>query len=175
MKIFTLIPLIVFLALSNYANAAFVGTPFSPEEDARFNALEASTTTSNDGTDGLKAKHTARATWNAATQGTTGNAYSLGVTLPAKAVIQRSYFLSDIQPVSAGAGTVAFSCTAAGDIFAAATITSKTIGTFTEGVSTGTAATMKLGTTACAITATIASASYSAGKQVIFVDYNVDN
>ncbi len=171
MKLFILFSLLA----ASLANAAYLGTPYTPEEDARFNSIEASTSTSSDAQNGLKVQHYARASWDAASQGTTGTAYSLGVTLPAKAIIQRSYWLSDLTPVSAGAGTVAFHCIAANDIFSAATITSKTTGTFTEGVSTGTAANMKLGTTACAITATIASASYTAGKAVIFVEYTVDN
>jgi hypothetical protein len=126
------------------------------------------------GTDGLNAVRVARATYDVATDLGTVAAHPLGVTLPAKAVITRSYIYIVTQFVDAGAGTVALHCEDANNIKTATDITGSGDGSFIEGASDGAAANFKSGiAAACEITATVATAAQTAGKLVVFVEYIV--
>lgn len=101
-------------------------------------------------------------------------AHTLGVTLPAGAVITRSWFVVDTQFGSvSGSGTVAIHCETANNIFTATDIDGSAAGTLTEGASTGAASAFKKITAACPITATVASSDMTAGKLEVFVDYSV--
>lgn len=99
--------------------------------------------------------------------------HATGVSLPAKAIITRSYMEVETQFVDAGSGTVAVSCQTANNIYSAADITGVTAGQFIEGVSTGASTAFQKITSDCAITATVAGAAQSAGKLHIFVEYVV--
>lgn len=131
---------------------------------------------SSQAAEGIIARKTARATYDVAVDGGTVGARGLGVWLPAKALITRSYFYVVTQFAStAGAtATMAFSCEDANNIKTASSYNGPSAGSFVEGQSTGTAASM-VGSiaSACEITATIATASQTAGKANIFVDYVV--
>lgn len=124
-------------------------------------------------TSGLGLKRIARATFDTAAGNGAIGAHSLGVQLPAKAIIQRSFFFVKTQFVDAGAGTVALHCETADNIFAAADITGIAANAITTGVSDGATANMKLMTAACNITATVAGADQTSGKLDVFVEYVV--
>lgn len=185
MKISLALILLLLLSLVNVGvtQAAFKGIPFSPEADARFNALETGGSIGS-GTvseskltvptaNGLNASRKARVQYSFATVGGTIGAIPLGVTLPAHAIIVRSYIYTDAA-ITGTSSTVALSCGVANNIFSAASMTSITAGTFTEGVSTGAATVFKdVGAAACAVTATIATANVTAGKFTVWIDYVV--
>jgi hypothetical protein len=124
----------------------------------------------------LYAARIARAVWDPSGDATmrTVAAHGLGVTLPAKAIITRSFFHTKTSLVSASNnGTIAFHCEDADNIFAAADIdaSSGVAGQIAEGVSDGTAANMKIVDAACEITATVATNAFTAGKIDLFVEY----
>lgn len=128
---------------------------------------------------GLYASRVAHAIWDPSGDSTMRSvaAHGLGVSLPARAIIKQSWFHTKTSVVSTNNdGTIAFSCTAANDILSAADIdaSSGVAGQVTTGVSTGSAANMKLnGSSACEITATVAVDAFTAGKIDIFVEYVV--
>jgi len=137
--------------------------------------LDGSSTVTNasQGVDNHLAKRVVRVTYDFAADGGAISAINLGQGLPEKAIIQRSWFEVITQLTSGGASTMAIHCESANNIFSAADITGSAAGTITEGVSTGTAATMQKITNDCNITATIAVATVTAGKLVIYVEYVV--
>ena len=128
--------------------------------------------------DGLNQKRTARATYDVAVDGGTAAAHALGVTIPANAIMVRSWFYTVTQFVDAGAGTVALHCETANNIFSAADITGNAAGVLVDGVQQafatfdGTGAAGVLGS-ACELTATVATAAQTAGKLILFVEYVV--
>lgn len=125
------------------------------------------------GTSGLQLARLARATYDTAGgQGVIG-AHPLGVTLPAKAIIVKSFFFIKTQFVDGGAGTVALHCETANNILSAADITGLAANSINAGVSDGAVGNMKLIAAPCAITATVAGAEQTAGKLDIFVEYVV--
>ena len=132
-------------------------------QDARLQSLEQ-----------LPYSSTLRAEYDVAVQGGGIGLHGLGKALPAKASIKRSWYQIGTQFVDAGSGTVGVYCEDAGNVFAATDITGKTAGTITDGVSTGSAASMVSGIGAnCELTAVVAGAAQSAGKLVVFVEYVV--
>ncbi len=165
-------------------HASIRGSPYMPETDQRFSdiearalALEPAAQATNYAADGLLAVKVARATIDCSTAANcTVGAHSLGQALPAKAMIIRSYYYSAVQPVSAGSGSIAVHCEDANNIVTAANLTSKTVGTISEGGSTGATTAMVVGiASACNITATITSSDYTAGKLNIYTHYVVND
>ena len=173
--------LIAFLLATSFTAVAAISkkdtAPFIPEvykairdledkdlaHDARLIALEQ-----------LPYSSTLRAEYDVAVQGGGIGLHGLGKALPAKAIIKRSWYQIGTQFVDAGSGTVGVYCEDAGNVFAATDITGKTAGTITDGVSTGSAASMVSGIGAnCELTAVVAGAAQSAGKLVVFVEYVV--
>jgi hypothetical protein len=175
------------------------GSPYKPEIDQRFDQIESMTgdvTYSQTGTsygasaigaskvtqamqypitaDGLHSHRIARATWDFAVDGGTVAAHATTVTLPAKALITRSWIYVVTQIVDAGSGTMAISCEDANNIKTATDLTGTAAGGFIEGASTG-AISAAVGSinAACAITFTIATAAATAGKLTVFVEYVV--
>lgn len=124
---------------------------------------------------GLNAMRVAHAVWDTAvSSGGVVGAHSLGVALPAKALIKQVWTYAITQPATAASGTVALSCEDANNLLTAADITGYTAGTIHAGNETGTAATMVAAIAAqCNITATIAVGNMSAGKVDVFVEYVV--
>lgn len=127
--------------------------------------------------DGLHAKRIARATLNCASSGCSVGAHTLGVTLPAKALITRSYINVVTQLTDTGTCTVAFHCEDANNIKTATDITGTAANGWIEGESTGAASAFKgsIGA-ACLITATVADGGSCVpltGKAIVFVEYNV--
>lgn len=150
-------------------------SPFNEKVKQKLYKLEDVTATSDYATkEGHFQIRVAKAIYDTEVDGGTAGAKGLGVFLPAKAIIKQSWFYTDTQFVDAGSGTVALSCEDANNIYSAADVTGIAVGTTTSGVSTGTAATMVKGiAAACEITATVATATQSAGKMTIFVEYVV--
>lgn len=184
------------LAFTCTALGEIVGSPYEPLLDRRLHELEtgtgldASAITTDAIAAGavtepkleaqtgesLYAARIARFEYDVATDLGTIAAHGLGVTLPAKAVIIRSYFRTDTQFVDAGSGTVALSCEDANNIKTATDITGNADGTFVEGQSTG-AASAFVGSiaAACEITATVAGAAQTSGKLTGWVHYVIQD
>jgi hypothetical protein len=101
-------------------------------------------------------------------------AHDLGVTLPANAIITRSFFkvLTAFTSVNSSA-LVALHCETASNIFSQQYVSSLSTTLVTEGVSSGTSSLMKPITSACAITATVTGTALTAGKLVGWVTYVV--
>ncbi len=129
--------------------------------------------------DGLHAQRVARATFDFADGDLEVGAHSLGVSLPAKAIITRSYLHIETQLADTGTCTLAISCEDANNIKTATDLTGSAADALVEGQSTGAAAAfIKSIAATCAITATVAdggSCVPSAGKGVVFVEYVVHN
>lgn len=128
------------------------------------------------GTTGLGVRHVARAVYDFAVNGGAISTISLGVALPAKALITKSFIYVDTQFVDAGAGTHAYQCEDANNIKTATDLTGSAAGAFIDGASTGSAATM-VGSIAssCNISIVIAGAALTAGKQTVYVEYVVSD
>jgi hypothetical protein len=156
-------------------------TPYQPEVSKRFKTVEAEVdvlqalpAAQSYTAEGISNLRVARFNYSVATDGGTIGAHNLGVALPAKAVIVRSWFRVDTQFVDAGSGTVALSCEDANNIKTATDITGSSAGAFVEGQSTGAASAFiaSIGA-ACNITATVAGADQTDGKLTGFVEYVV--
>lgn len=157
------------------------GSPFAPHVDQRFDevedavdALEALPSNTSYTAEGISNLRVARFNYSVATDGGTIASRGLGVTLPAKAVIVRSYLRIDTQFVDGGSGTVALSCEDANNIKTATDITGSSAGAFIEGQSTGASSAFisSIGA-ACEITATVAGAAQTDGKLTGWVEYVV--
>ncbi len=124
--------------------------------------------------EGLGPKRRARVVYDTAVDGGGIGAHLLGVSLPAKALITRSYLYVVTQFVDSGSGTVAVSCEDANNIKTATDITGTAAAGLIEGQSTG-AASAFVGSIAatCEVTATVATASQTSGKALIFIEYEV--
>lgn len=125
---------------------------------------------------GLYVPRVARVVWDPS--GVSGDrtvgAHASAVTIPANAVIRQVWFFTKTSLVSTGNnGTIAVSCNSANDIFSAADIDASTgvAGQIGTGVEVGTAATMLKVTTACAVTFTVATNAFTAGKMDWFIEY----
>jgi len=162
----------LFSLLMMFSVASFAtSSPYTSEMNTRFNAIE--DLYDSPSTDGLQFKRVARATFDC-TAGCAAGAYDLAVNLPANALVTQVYFQIITQFVDAGSGTVALSCEDAGNLYAAADVTGLAVGATTTGIAIGTAGTMIDGIAAtCPITATVATATQSAGVMNIFVEYVV--
>lgn len=181
------------LALLSTSLALAAPSPYPPYLEDRFVAVEAGTSLATSAvstakiaagavteakvaaqtTEGLHLKRIARVTYDVAVDGGTSTAHLLGVTLPAKSTITRSWFYTDTQFSDSGAGTVALSCAAANDIKTATDITGNAAGVIVEGQSTGAASAFKDVTTACEVTATVAVVPQLTGKLTAWIEYVV--
>jgi hypothetical protein len=178
MKKFLSIGITLLLSLSVYA--ALRGSPYMPEQDARSSAiedrattLEASTLASSYIADGILAKKIVRATIDCSTASNcTVGAHSLGVALPAKSLLTRTVMYIATQPASVSGGTIAVHCEDANNIATAVNMTSYATGSIRDGAQTGVSNTSiaAIGA-ACNVTATMASADYTAGKINFFIEY----
>lgn len=127
--------------------------------------------------EGLYAQRVARFIYDVAADGGATGARSLGVQLPANAVITRSYFkiITAFTSGASGGGTVALSCEDANNIKTATDLSSSSKNAFLEGQSTGASSAFVRGiAAACNITATVASTNQTAGKLVGWVEYMIE-
>lgn len=122
---------------------------------------------------------TVRFMYDTATDGSSNAAHGLGVYLPARAVIIRSFFKVITQFSDSGTTTLALSCEDANNIKTATDITGSSANAFVEGASTGAASAFVRDIAAnCEITATPAGAANNilqAGKLVGWVQYIMEN
>jgi hypothetical protein len=127
--------------------------------------------------DGLGLKRMAMFVYDSAIDGVSAAGHGLGVTLPAGAVITRSFFkvITAFTYSGSANGTLALSCEDANNIYTATANSGQTANSFVEGASTGTAATMVRGiASACEITAT-PSVIVTAGKLIGWLEFVVEN
>ncbi len=97
-----------------------------------------------------------------------------GVSLPAKAIIEKCWFRVETQIVDAGSGTLAVQCEDANNILSAADQSAVTDGSFLASAVTGTAANMVDDIAAsCDISFVIGGAAISAGKLRGYCRYSV--
>ena len=156
------------LALSLvFINMSHAGTPLPPWFNKILNQPEAIS--------GQTLTKRAKAIYNVAV-GTNGAvaAHGLGVYLPAKAVITRSWYYVVTATSGTPTSTVAFSCEDANNIKTATDMTAYAANQIVEGASTGAAsAFVKSIAAACEITATVAADIMSSGKIDLYIDYTL--
>jgi hypothetical protein len=165
---------IALLSISLPSHARFMGAPFIPEVDKRFNALENPSV--NQPLNGLWSLQVARAQYDVAVVGGTSSATakSLGVTLPKNSIIWDGTIYVDTAFVGSSS-TVALLCGSAA-ILPAQGITSWSSGNIKAISAVGTAATAEdVGTSACAISVKNGTASTTAGKLTLWLQYVVHN
>ncbi len=177
MRTFLLSLLLCFSAVA--ARADIEGAPFLPEEDVRFNAIEQGNHYKQycvpaGSCDGHYAKQTAQATYDFTVNGGSSTVNSgtvdLGVALPAKATILRSYLYVNTQPQTSNSGTLAFFCQTANNIKTATAAASWATG-WVDGAATGASSVFGDITAACNISAKIATGALTAGKVTAYVEY----
>lgn len=174
--------ILVALCLTLISTLATARIPFSPEGERRYKAvedrattLEALAGTNAYASDGLLLKRVARVTYDVSGGDSGGvGTHGLGVSLPAKSIITRSYLYVVTQFTDSGSGTVALKCEDANNIKTATDITGFAAGTFIEGQSTG-ASSAFVGSiaAACEVSAVVATATQDAGKIIAFIEYVV--
>lgn len=189
MKIYTLLALL----LATASQAALIGTPYTPEEDKRFDLIErtgagfaagAIPTSALAGSiteakqiafadNSLNVARIAKDTYDFAVNGGAISAIPLHVTLPAKAVVVRSWIHIVSAVTGTSGATLAFSCKNANDLFTATDETASSSDTFVTGASDYTVANFKSMSTSCTITATIAVHVLTAGKVTVYAEYFV--
>jgi len=122
--------------------------------------------------DGLHLKRVARATLDCGASSCVAGTLSMGVALPAKALLLRAWYFTEVQFVDGGAGTVALECEDSGNIDAAADITGIAVGAITQTDIIAGAEVAAIAAT-CNISAVIAVAEQTAGVLQLFVEYVV--
>lgn len=120
--------------------------------------------------DGLHVARWARATLDCGTASCVAGDVSMGVTIPANAVLLRAFYYTVTQFVDGGAGTVALKCEDAGNIDAAADITGIAAGAITQTDLVAGAEVAAI-SASCVISATVAVAEQTAGKLILYVQY----
>lgn len=124
-----------------------------------------------DSSDGLKLQRVARATYDVSVDGGGIGDHGLGVSLPANAIVYNAYYQTKTQFTDGGSGTVALACGSA-TILSAGDITGQAAESVNEATIDTTAEAADVGTSECEITATVATATQTAGKLVLFVHYD---
>lgn len=109
MKSLALTLLLALAPLSGFA--AIKGAPFIPEEDIRFDALENQVNAAA----GISRLY-AKAVYDVAVQGGSSTAHSLGVVLPAGAVLTGLYVYINTAFTQTGAGSVSLQCAGTNDL-----------------------------------------------------------
>lgn len=151
-----------------------VPSSFRKTVTTKINQLIALPSATDYDAEGIAAQRVARFEYDTATDGGSIGAHGLGVTLPAKSIITRSFFYIQSQFADSASGTVALSCEDANNIKTATDITGSSAGAIIEGESTGAASAFKASIAAdCEITATVADSAQSSGKLTGWVTYVV--
>lgn len=151
MKVFII--LLTFL----FCSQVYGASPFMPHTEKRFQELEK--------------QITQRFTYDVAVHTGTVAAHGLGVYLPPKAAMIRSFAYVDTA-FTTGTGTVAISCEDSANIFSAFDPSTPSAGDFVEGNQTGaiSAATAAIAAR-CEITATVGATAQTDGKLTGWVTY----
>lgn len=126
---------------------------------------------------GTHLKRVARATWNFDPQGRIDLAQgiaSLNVTIPAKALITKSYLEVITKPTSTSSnGKLEFYCQNQGDILNPYVLDSSSAGTFISGYSDGSINLFQKMSSACTLKSKVTVNRFTAGRIVLFVEYVV--
>lgn len=166
-----LLALLFLMSLS--AHASLRGTPFLPESDSRFDALEGQSTVN--ATAGVHPKQLAVATWDYSIHGgsSTVGAISLGVALPNGALITRSYgFIESTLTAPAGPGAkFEVGCGSAANIIPLLDYQQYGSQAVIEGTATGASNVIQKVNANCNISATFTTNSVTAGKATAYVEY----
>lgn len=110
--------------------------------------------------------------YSVAKHGGAVGAHNLGVKLPAKAIITRSYLQIGQQFAAAStSATIALHCETANNIKTATDLSAEVAGALVEGASTGAASAFKAITNECEIKATVATLPFTAGAIKGWVEY----
>ena len=182
MKQLILCAVLAFANLGIYnAHADIEGAPYLPEIDARFNAIEQGNHFLNNSypsgaADSHYVQQEAQATYDFAKYtGATGT-YDLGISIPANAIVTRTYLYSITKPTTSASGTLAFYCANATNAefkLATAAASYPSAGALAEGNQTGTAANMSVISSKCDVHANIQTGALTAGKVTLFLNYVV--
>jgi len=121
--------------------------------------------------DGLNVARIAAATYDVVVDGGAPGSHSTGVTIPDNAIITKAWVDCITAGVRGSSGTIAFHVQAANDILTA-TASHLTTG-IKAGAQTGAAAAFTKLTAARTIHATVATATMSAGKFIVYAEYVV--
>lgn len=106
-------------------------------------------------------------------------AHSMGVYLPANAVIMNSWYqiLTKLDTTAAGStgqqAQLAFRCETPGNIKAAGAVNSLSVGVITAGVPNGTIANWKKITNKCQVVADVTKDNFDTGTLALFLEYYV--
>lgn len=148
-----------------------VGNKFNMVSGAASSVSESSVV---DQAEGLNIGRLAIFDYDFAVDGGAVSTIATGVTLPAKAVIEKCWFRVETQLVDAGAGTLAVQCEDANNILSAADQTGVAAGAFLASAITGTAANMVDDiAAACDISFVIGGTALTAGKLRGYCRYSV--
>lgn len=182
MKLFTAILL---LSMFAFGAASKKHQPFIPEVDQRFyegevrlDALEVlpnvAETTAYVG-DGIMPLRIAKGRLNCALSSDCSiGSHSMGVSLPANAVIAKSFMHINSRFVDSGPGSVEITCEDTGNILASGDITGSLKDTVLSGVSSGDVSVMKSAIAAsCVVTAAVGGVQPSSGDLSLFLEYVV--
>ncbi len=164
---------LLLLTMTLFVSGAFAATPYPPEIDKRFKRIEAYTSNTGAAINGLGNMRVARVSFDSTTQGTSSaTAYSLGVSLPAKALIWDGVVYTT--STFSGTGSVALECEDSKNLMADKAIaTLGATGTKTALAATGSAASAVSSiASACAISARISNANV-VGKFDAWIEYFV--
>lgn len=163
------------ILVGNGSNVATAVTPSGAVTMTNAGVFSAKDATS----DGNYALKIAKASFAFADGDLDVGAHGLGVSLPAKAIIIRSWIHIATQLSDSGTCTLAISCEDANNIKTATDITGSAADALIEGESTGAASAFKKSiASACEITATVAdggSCVPAAGAGEVYVMYTVHN
>lgn len=175
--IFTAV-LVAFFTLT--AQAAILGQPYIPEIDKRFDAIEQGQKYKQGlypagAADGPYAKQIIKGTYNYSVVGGAVGTYALSATLPANAIVTRSYVYSKKQPYGTSTPKLGFYCGSTYNLYNPTNVLSISAdGSKAEGTQTGTAASMSVISSACTLTAAITAGVIQSGNVTIYVEYVVN-
>ena len=111
-----------------------------------------------------------QATYDFSLRGGTAADYDLGITIPAKAIVMKSWIDVITAPVSSGSCQIGISSAAGADILADTNHDALTTGVHT-GKQTGTIATAKKYASASTVNVNVKTSAITAGKLILFLEY----
>lgn len=159
------------------AQAAIIGNPFLPEIDSRFDAVEGNSVINASPGNHQQQLAVGYVDFSKCTASSTVAAgCSLGVSLPANAVIRRSWLWVVNQLTALNGATLAVMCQNNNDIFTATTnLSLVSTGLPIDGIATGASTVFKSITRACnvstLITGNSAGSTITAGKLEAYIEY----
>jgi hypothetical protein len=179
-----LLALATTLTLAHKSSAALLGAPYSPEIDARFNAIEVGSPfnvfnpgyagnypgiATGVGVNGTFGDYIAKQIINM-TGVAIGTTSLTAIPIPANAMITQAFFRVNTAYGPSGT-TVAFQCLTTGDIFAATDKTGSAAGTIVSGIETGVATAILDVPNGCTPAMVTAVHPATSGQLELFINY----